>query len=135
MQLVEYINKMYFGQKARSIQAFISHKNSVWQKKTSGIYALFAQNEYTMYLIKEMLCIWNCVISYHDNDNKQYCLLFNAQRLILKLEDVILAKVWAPSEAADKKKSGKMSHRDCPEMLHVPGNFVFKSFFTVKLMC
>ena len=49
----------------------------------------------------------------------------DAQRLILKLEDVILAKVLSPSEAADKKKSGKIhvSHRDCSEML--PGNFVF----------
>ena len=55
----------------------------------------------------------------------------DAQRLILKLEDIILAKVLAPSEAADKKKRGKISHHDCPEML--PGNFVFKSLFTKKL--
>lgn len=43
--------------------------------------------------------------------------LCGPQRLMLKLQDVILAKVLAPSETGDKKKSGKGSHRDCSEML------------------
>ena len=33
------------------------------------------------------------------------------------LEDVILARVSAPSEAVDKKKSGKKSYHDCSEIL------------------
>lgn len=50
------------------------------------------------------------------------------QRLILKLQDVILAKVLAPSEAVDKKKSGKVSHRDCSEMLPGKRESLFTSF-------
>ena len=43
--------------------------------------------------------------------------LFNAQRLVLKLTDVILAKVLAPSAPVDKKKSGKTSSCDYSEKL------------------
>ncbi|XP_078349986.1 uncharacterized protein LOC144634825 isoform X2 [Oculina patagonica] len=41
-------------------------------------------------------------------------------RLILKLQDVILAKVLAPSEPVGKKKSGKASHGDYLETLPDP---------------
>ena len=44
---------------------------------------------------------------------------YDLQRLISKLQDVILARVLAPSETKGKKKgkNDKMSQRDCAETL------------------
>lgn len=43
--------------------------------------------------------------------------LYGPQRLILKLQDVILSKVLAPSETVDKKKSAKTSCCDNAQTL------------------
>ena len=56
--------------------------------------------------------------------------LYGPQRLILKLQDVILAKVLAPSETVDKKKSAKTSCYDHAETL--PGKW---NFFFFILLC